>query len=402
MSKYLVLLLLPSLAFSNAISVDISQPHVAVSGHVVPVTLECSSQVAHQYCCWTGPGLEDCSCDEKNCPIEARVESDQQRCQLTLKHPALYKGDWSCDLYFIKQGIQKNATTQIFVLNKGDEPEILPLFTQELVLDQDKESVPVEFDCHSSNASPWQSFRWFLAGHLISNKKVVQFDLKRNNFNQSLECEIEQRTKASGGQVLVSKGQVTLSFSMNPMIKNIFRHEKFQYEIQVESWPKPNFVRISAVEECNNQCVIYERQEGKYVMNTSPYLDTSSLIKDISVQQAESGAKVIIRIALQPNQSQAIEELYIGVGNNINEATAKIDLKSQNDQALQMGGGQDMTLIILIVCLIIICVVILLALAIHFRTFIWESFKCGVYLVPPEEDEEEIEKGQEGKSKGQL
>ena len=403
MSKSLILLLLPSLVLSD-FSVDISQPHVAIAGQVEPVTLECASQdsLAHQYCCWTGPGSDECSCDEKYCPIEARVESDQQRCKITLKNPALYKGDWSCGLYFIKHGVQKNATTQIFVLDQTDQPDVLPLFSQELVLDQDKENIPVEFECRSESTIPWQTYHWFLAGRQLgSNTKIVKFDLSRDDFNHSLECEIEQRTKESGGQVLESKGHLTLSFSMNPMIKNIVRSQENQYEIQVESWPKPNFVRISAVEECNNQCVIYEVQEDKYIMNTSPYLDTSSLIKELSVQQ-ESGAKVVINLSLQPNQSQAIEELYVGVGNSVNVAKARIDLKSQNDRALQMSSDQDMILIIVIICLVVICVVILLALAIHFRTYIWESFKCGVYLVPPEDDEEEIEKGQEGKNKGQL
>ena len=178
---------------------------------------------------------------------------------------------------------------------------------------------------------------------------------------------------------------------MSPLIEEIPRLESNRYEIQVQSWPKPKFVKISSVEECNNQCVIYKLlNNDRYVMDTSPYLNESTLVKDVSFVQI-SGADVKIHLQLRTNYSKSntVQEIFVGIGNEINVANAKIDLL-HSDQALLLNTpGQDMTLLILAVTLVTILIIFIVALLIHFRTFIWESFKCGVYLVPSEDQEVE-------------
>ena len=285
-------------------------------------------------------------------------------------------------------------------------PDIVSLVTKEVVLDQGKDNIQVEYECDLKEShSPWQTYQWFLAGHLFSNIKTAKFNLTRNDFNQSLKCQIQQKTAASGGQMHLSERETWLKFSMSPMIRAMEKLDNYQYSIEVESWPLPDQIRISSDEECkDHQCVIYNRSNDKYTMSTSPYLETYHLVKQVSFRH--HGAKLEVNLSLQPNQSQgALDALYVNVVNDINEVTAKVDIQRLNaDQVLRMSAGQEFTYIILIVVLVTVCIVILLALAIHFRTFIMEYFKCGVYFVPAEDEEaEEIEKGQEAnKNKGQL
>ena len=129
----------------------------------------------------------------------------------------------------------------------------------------------------------------------------------------------------------------------------------------------------------------------KYVMDTSPYLNESTLVKDVTFVQV-SGADVKIHLQLQINsssQSSTVQEIFVGIGNEINVANAKIDLLNSDQALLLNTPGQDMTLLILAVTLVTILIIFIVALLIHFRTFIWESFKCGVYLVPTEDQEVE-------------
>ena len=397
-------------ASEAAVQVDISPPMVILEDdqhRQIPVTLECLNQLrSHQYCCWTGPGLEDCSCDSQDCEaIEgATVETDQKSCRITLERPANYPGNWSCDLYFIKHGnIKRSGTTQIYVIDENEVPKIIPLFKEkEVVLDQLQTSYPARYECSSGNPSPpppGQTYQWYLDGNPIKAKvaKTVNFTLTRNHFNHSLQCQIHSYAGIGGdGQVYRStrSSSFKLLFEMSPLIEQISRLESSEriYEIQVQSWPKPKFVKISSVEECNNQCVIYKLlNNDRYVMDTSPYLNESTLVKDVTFVQV-SGADVKIHLQLQINsssQSSTVQEIFVGIGNEINVANAKIDLL-HSDQALLLNTpGQDLTLLILAVTLVTILFIFIVALLIHFRTFIWESFKCGVYLVPSEDQEVE-------------
>ena len=392
-------------ASEAALQVDISPPIVILENDQQrqPVTLECLNQLrSHQYCCWTGPGLEDCSCDVQDCAINgATVETDQKSCQITLERPADYPGNWSCDLYFIKHGnIKRSGTTQIYVINENEVPKIVPLFKEKVILDQIQTSYQARYECSSGNQSPpppGQTYQWYLDGNPMKTTlaKTVNFTLTRNHFNHSLQCQIHSYAgiEQGGGQVYRSTRSLSfqLLFEMSPLIEEISRLESNRYEIQVQSWPKPKFVKISSVEECNNQCVIYKLlNNDRYVMDTSPYLNESTLVKDVSFVQI-SGADVKIHLQLRTNYSKSntVQEIFVGIGNEINVANAKIDLL-HSDQALLLNTpAQDMTLLILAVTLVTILIIFIVALLIHFRTYIWESFKCGVYLVPSEDQEVE-------------
>jgi len=338
----------------------------------------------------------------QDCAINgATVETDQKSCQITLEQPADYPGNWSCDLYFIKHGnIKRSGTTQIYVINENEVPKIVPLFKEKVILDQIQTSYQARYECSSGNQSPpppGQTYQWYLDGNPMRTTlaKTVNFTLTRNHFNHSLQCQIHSYAgiEQGGGQVYRStrSSSFQLLFEMSPLIEEISRLESNRYEIQVQSWPKPKFVKISSVEECNNQCVIYKLlNNDRYVMDTSPYLNESTLVKDVSFVQI-SGADVKIHLQLRTNYSKGntVQEIFVGIGNEINVANAKIDLL-HSDQALLLNTpGQDMTLLILAVTLVTILIIFIVALLIHFRTFIWESFKCGVYLVPSEDQEVE-------------
>ena len=268
-------------------------------------------------------------------------------------------------------------------------------------MDQLQTSFPASYKCSSGPKTPppGQTYQWYLNGKAlkVDGTQTINLTLTRDHFNHSLECQIQSYAGIGGEPIHLSSRSpgFNLLFQMSPLIEQISRLEPNRYEIQVQSWPKPKFVKISSVEECNNQCVIFKLlSNDKYVMDTSPYLNESTLVKDVTFVQV-SGADVKIHLLLQPNSTNTVQELFVGIGNDINVANAKIDLLL-SDQALLMNTpGQDLTLLVLVVALVTIVFILIVALLIHFRTFIWESFKCGVYLVPPEDQEgESDEKGE--------
>ena len=100
--------------------------------------------------------------------------------------------------------------------------------------------------------------------------------------------------------------------NMNPIVIEKRRVDKGTYEILVESWPMPNFVRVSLVEECDNQCVIYKLVKHKYVMDTSPYLKPEdNFVQDIVIKGQVYGAKVWISLVFNVERLKDFKAIFI-------------------------------------------------------------------------------------------
>jgi hypothetical protein len=93
--------------------------------------------------------------------------------------------------------------------------------------------------------------------------------------------------------------------------------------------------------------------------------------------------------------------IFLGIGNDLNVANVKIDLlHHQGPHGYQLASDSNLDQSSFIVTIVIVGVTVLslvtgLILLVVFRQQISESFKCGVYLVP--HDDEELTDDQEKK-----
>ena len=194
------------------------------------------------------------------------------------------------------------------------------------------------------------------------NSNFIRLNLTRSDFNESLTCQITKKIDTFDpiGPSILAK--TFIKMSMNPVITDILRLKEAHYEIEAESWPAPNFVRISAVPNCDNNCVIFKMVNGQYLMDTSPYLQEASFVEDIVVKEQVYGAKVRINLLLNRNQTKDIRQVYVGVGNDLNVATAKIDMLSDVPQNLTSdhasSSQSSLTLLIVTICVVLVLLVI--------------------------------------------
>ena len=144
----------------------------------------------------------------------------------------------------------------------------------------------------------------------------------------------------------------------------------------------------------------------RYVIDTSPYMEDASIVKEVLIKGQVYGAKVRINLLLNKDQLEGVDELFVGVGNKLNVATMRIDLSRQlpfEHPLMASDSNLDQSSFILIVVVASVAFVVLiigLILVVVFRQRISESFKCGVYLVPHEDqDEAETEKDKNGEPK---
>ena len=129
-----------------------------------------------------------------------------------------------------------------------------------------------QFECVSSTKAPFEKYQWYFRNHSVaSNRKNIRLNLTREDFNQSLKCVIQKGINATYhvANVVANKD---LILNMNPKVIDIKRKKEGEYRLLVESWPMPNFIRVSSVDECDKQCVIYYLDKGKYVINKLPDL----------------------------------------------------------------------------------------------------------------------------------
>jgi hypothetical protein len=241
-------------------------------------------------------------------------------------------------------------------------------------------------------------FKWFLNDVLlhISDDTAAQdslsLNLSRLDFNKTLKCTV---TESDGQITHAASSQMTLVLFMDPVIKDVLKITDDNFELEVESWPVINFVRISPVQDCANDCVIFAcQQEEKCVLNTSPYLNKPSYVQEVTLQRQVYGAKSKIDIFFDiPALSKIGQQLFVQVGNELNIDSAKIDLLQDDPNAdlprQDASTSQHRTTITaVILSLVILVLVIGIIVLIRYRRPISEQFKCGVYLVPHDADDE--------------
>ena len=87
-------------------------------------TLQCSSSVQHEYCCWSIPDVGDCHCREKSCQKGVKVTSDEKVCSITIDHSEkdiTIAGSWSCTLlHDVMDRRGGNATSELFVVDLNE------------------------------------------------------------------------------------------------------------------------------------------------------------------------------------------------------------------------------------------------------------------------------------------
>ena len=216
--------------------------------------------------------------------------------------------------------------------------------------------------------------------------------MTRSDFNGSLTCIVDKKLnpREKIGVVTASKHLV---MEMNPIILDILKIRENNFEIQVESWPMPSFVRLSLKENCDSNCIIYKWVQNKYVLDTSPYNSGKSFIEEVTIKGQVYGAKTRINLVLNQDQLQNAKDLFVGIGNDLNVANVKIDLLqnvphgyhlTSDSQSLKENKTTYIVVGVSLALALLVTLVILLAV---FRQRISEFFKCGTYLVPPTEDE---------------
>ena len=168
-----------------------------------------------------------------------------------------------------------------------------------------------QFECVSSTKAPLEKYQWYFKNNLVSSDQRLRLNLTRQDFNKSLRCIIQKKINATHqiGDAIAKKD---LIMNMNPIVIEKRRVDKGTYEILVESWPMPNFVRVSLVEECDNQCVIYKLVKHKYVMDTSPYLQPEdNFVQDIVIKGQVYGAKVWISLVFNVERLKDFRAIFI-------------------------------------------------------------------------------------------
>ena len=124
----IVLCLLTISGLGASFEIEISRAQVAIkNGTFSPArtVLDCNSaSQKHLYCCWIAPQMKECTCDEKDCPLDGvSVTSDQRKCSLTIEHQdaSANSGQWTCQLYnFAPEFKIANASTELFIINVNE------------------------------------------------------------------------------------------------------------------------------------------------------------------------------------------------------------------------------------------------------------------------------------------
>ena len=164
-----------------------------------------------------------------------------------------------------------------------------------------------QFECVSSTKAPFEKYQWYFRNHSVaSNRKNIRLNLTREDFNQSLKCVIQKGINATYhvANVVANKD---LILNMNPKVIDIKRKKEGEYRLLVESWPMPNFIRVSSVDECDKQCVIYYLDKGKYVINKLPDLKPeNNFVQDIFLEEQVYGAKMRINLVLNIETGQIV------------------------------------------------------------------------------------------------
>lgn len=248
----------------------------------------------------------------------------------------------------------------------------------------------VAFQCSAATKAPLKTYQWYFNGTALASKESsdkITLKLTRQNFNATLKCLVELDINKDQHIGSISTTE-KLIFQMNPVILDILKIKEDNYQIETESWPMPSFVRISIVEGCNNDCVIYKLVNGKYEIDTSPYMkDQSSFVKDVVIQGQVYGAKSRINIHFNQKKLKDIKEIFIAIGNDLNVANAKIDLKAApheyRSSSLEKVKLNDMTPLIVGLSVGLIVLIILIILIVAFRSRISQAFQCGSYFIPP-------------------
>jgi len=398
--------------------IEISKTHVAIKNDTffpTKTVLECKSNTQkHVYCCWRSPQLEECKCDEKECPLNGvTVSSDKRKCSVTIEHQDedanANAGRWTCQLFNFQGDVKTaNASTKLFIINVNEVPLIRQTTPAIEFAETPHVTKEAQFECVSSTKAPFEKYQWYFRNHSIAfDGKNIRLNLSREDFNQSLKCIIKKGLNATY-HVSDSVAQKDLILNMNPKVISIKRKKEGSYRLLVESWPMPNFIRVSSVEECNNQCVIYKLVKGKYVVDKSPYMKPeNNFVQDIILEEQVYGAKMRINLILNIERLTNLSEIFVSVGNDLNVANAKIDLlQYQGPPGYQLTSDSKLdqssfVVTIIIVAVTTVSIVVGIILLVLFRQEISESFKCGVYLVP-HDDHEEIGNNDEDKKNGKV
>ena len=122
-----------------------------------------------------------------------------------------------------------------------------------------------------------------------------------------------ERSTSDDKPLGIAKLSEDVIFDMNPAILEVLRIRPSNYEIQVESWPLPNFVRISPVAECDNQCIIYKLVNGRWENDTVTQMDTCDWL-NISYQIKPIFVEIIYEIFVktQTNGGKFFEISLLG------------------------------------------------------------------------------------------
>lgn len=405
----IVLCFLTISGLGASFEIEISRDQVAIkNGTFSPArtVLDCNSaSQKHVYCCWIAPQMKDCKCDEKDCPLDGvSVTSDQRKCSLTIEHQdaSANSGQWTCQLYNFAPEVKiANASTELFIINVNEVPLIRQTTPAIEFVETPHVTKEAQFECVSSTEAPLEKYQWYFRNRSVSTSRNLRLNLTRKDFNESVKCVIQKMFNTTH-HVVNSVAQKDLILNMTPKVIDMRRLKDGNYEITVESWPMPKFVRVSSVEGCDNQCVIYKLVKGKYMMDKSPYLKPEdNFVQEIVLKGQVYGAKVRIDLVFNSDRLKDFTTVFVSIGNDLNVANVKIDLlHHQGPHGYQLASDSNLDQSSFIVTIVIVGVTVLslvtgLILLVVFRQQISESFKCGVYLVP--HDDEDLADDQEKK-----
>ena len=273
-------------------------------------------------------------------------------------------------------------------------PNIQKLFEDELSI-----STEAKYECLIQSKAPNQDIHWYLNNEIIGQASRIELNLTRKDFNKSLSCSVQHKNNENepiGGPLKSSN--VNLILDLDPQILNVDKVDSNIYELQTESWPPIEFLRIVS----NNQIEIFVHNLTCHCF-TRPDHSQSWFVQEIIwkrnlLQASNSGqqARSHFSITFKPNISTVHKTLNIEMGNSKN--TAKHTLEFKNDVSIipSMIKSSSITYIIVSVTIIVIICTIAIVLICKFKRQISEFFQCGEYHVPQDDDpldnEEKAEK----------
>jgi len=354
-------------------------------------TLQCSSSVQHEYCCWSIPDVGDCHCREKSCQKGVKVTSDEKVCSITIDHSQkdiTIAGSWSCTLlHDVMDRRGGNATSELFVVDLNETPTINKLFENELSL-----ATKAEYECDVSSRAPNHEIQWLLDQEVIGHSANVQLNLSREDFNKSLTCSIQHKNHQNEPIGKPLQSQLNLIMDLDPKVFNADQVDSHVYEFEAESWPRIDFLRITSNEgqfelfAYNLSCRCYTRPEHSQSWFVQDLLWTSV-----------SSARSHFSITFKPNISTVHKTLSLEMG-NAKGGTTKHVLELKNDVSIIpsiISKSSSVSYIVAaVVTIIVICIAVVLIC--KFKRQISEFFQCGEYQVPPDDDpldaEEKAEK----------